>query len=569
MNNPNQCLQSNSFSFNSTSTVGTQSYTFSPSLGAPPNGNTPNYGPVSFTSPGTYTVTYSNSNAGCTSSTYSVINIYPTPTLNIVNNTPICAGNSASITLNTPVISYTWSGPGSFSSNAQNPTINSTTTSNTGVYQVNIKDVNGCVNSGTTNVIINPNPQITIPTPTACSGGSFTLTTSGGTTYQWTGPGGFTSNLQNPTFTNSNSTLNGVYSVLVTDANGCTGSNSVTVNVNPSFTISVTNNSPICEKSILQINSPAGYIYNWTGPNGFTSTSQSPQIINTSLSSSGQYSLTAFDLNGCQGNAVTNVVINPLPTASIISSKDKICTPACIDFTLSSSNLNNIDWVFAGGVPETNTVSTQCYTQGGIYSSTATITDNNGCKNIITHSVEVYNTPTADFIFNPLRPIEKDEVHLTNSSYGSNSLNYEWYINSILTYTVPNPTTIFSTPGTYPITLVIKTDKGCSDTISKIINVGEDYFIYVPNVFTPNQDGLNDTFQPKGQGIVKYQLMIFDRWGEMIYETKEFNQGWDGKHHRGIDYGTYCKDDIYTWLIKVVDTFGKSHELKGHVTLIK
>lgn len=569
MNNPNQCLQNNSFTFNSTSTVGIQSYTFSPSIGAPPNGNTPNYGPVNFTSPGTYTVTYSNSNAGCVSSTFSVINVYPTPTLNISNNSPICAGNNVNLTLNSSATNFTWTGPGGFTSNLQNPTLNSPPPSNSGIYQVNISDINGCVNNGTTNVIINSNPQVTINTPTACLGGNFTLTANGGSTYSWSGPGGFTSNSQNPSFTNVNTNLNGVYSVTVTDINGCISSNSTIVNVNPSFTIGISNNSPICENSTLQLNSPSGYIYNWIGPNGFSSNSQNPQINNISLSFIGQYSLTAFDSNGCQGNAFTNVLINPLPQANIISSQDKICVPACINFTLNSNNLTEINWVFEGGVPETNTVSTQCFTQGGIYTSTANITDINGCKNIITYSVEVYNVPTADFVSHPLRPIEKDEIFFTNASYGANIISYEWYLNNVLTYTISNPSTIYSNPGTYPVTLVVKSDKGCSDTITKIIVVGEDFGIYVPNSFTPNGDGWNDIFQPKGHGIVKYQLMIFDRWGEMIFETKNFEQGWDGKHHRGIDYGTYCKDDVYVWKINLVNVFGKSHELKGHVTLIK
>ena len=115
--------------------------------------------------------------------------------------------------------------------------------------------------------------------------------------------------------------------------------------------------------------------------------------------------------------------------------------------------------------------------------------------------------------------------------------------------------------------LVVKSDKGCYDTLIRPIVVGEDFGIYVPNAFTPNGDGMNDIFQPKGFGVVKYELNIFDRWGEKVFSTKVFDEGWDGTFQgRGK---TLLEEGSYTWLINCTSVFGKSHELKGHVTLMK
>ena len=569
INNSFQCLQGNSFSFNANSLIGTHSYSFSPLLGSPPIGNSSSYGPVSFTSPGTYTVTHSLTSAGCTASTSSLITVNPTPTISLSNNGPVCQGNNISINSISTATSYAWTGPGGFTSNLQNPSITSIS-NNSGTYSVNIVDNNGCINSGTTNIVINPLPVITVNTPTACSGGNFTLTATGGTTYNWSGPLGFTSTLQNPTLSNASSNMNGIYTVTVTDVNGCINSNSSNITVNPSFTISSSNTGPSCVGGTITLTSPSGYIYNWSGPNGFTSSSQNPILNNVQNTTLGQYSLTVFDLNGCQGSATTDVIINPNPILSIISSNGNICAPACVDFTLNSStSINSIDWIFTNGMPLSSNVSTQCFNKGGIYTSTATVIDNKGCIGVITHSVEVYYVPTADFVFYPLKPIEKEEINFTDASHGSIISSWNWYFNNTLGTTFQNPTNIFTDLGTYPVTLIVKSDKGCTDTITKIINVGEDYNIYVPNSFTPNGDGTNDYFQPKGKGIVKYELMIFDRWGEMIFETKNFNQGWDGKVHRGVDYGEICKDDVYVWKISLTNVFGKSHELKGHITLIK
>jgi len=126
---------------------------------------------------------------------------------------------------------------------------------------------------------------------------------------------------------------------------------------------------------------------------------------------------------------------------------------------------------------------------------------------------------------------------------------------------------MYTETGTYPVALVVISDKGCSDTLVRPLVVGEDYGIYVPNAFTPNADGLNDIFQPKGFGIVKYEISIFDRWGEKVYQTKVFNEGWDGTYQgRG---NKIIEEGSYTWLINLTNVFGKSYELKGHVILMK
>ena len=135
------------------------------------------------------------------------------------------------------------------------------------------------------------------------------------------------------------------------------------------------------------------------------------------------------------------------------------------------------------------------------------------------------------------------------------------------TSVLQNPTFMYTEPGTYVVALVVKSDKGCVDTLLRPLVVGDDFGIYVPNAFTPNNDGFNDVFQPKGFGIVKYNLYIFDRWGEKVFQTKVFEESWDGTFQgRGHKI---CEEAVYTWLIDVTDVFGKAHELKGHVTLIR
>ncbi|MGZ3885559.1 MAG: T9SS type B sorting domain-containing protein, partial [Bacteroidia bacterium] len=95
---------------------------------------------------------------------------------------------------------------------------------------------------------------------------------------------------------------------------------------------------------------------------------------------------------------------------------------------------------------------------------------------------------------------------------------------------------------------------------------GEDFGIWVPNAFTPNGDGLNDIFYAKGYGITKFNMDIFDRWGEKVFSSSDLSDSWDGS--RGASNKT-IENGVYTWLIRVTNVAGKAKELSGHVTLIK
>jgi len=130
--------------------------------------------------------------------------------------------------------------------------------------------------------------------------------------------------------------------------------------------------------------------------------------------------------------------------------------------------------------------------------------------------------------------------------------------------TVKNPVFNFKDMGRYMTSLIVTSDHGCKDTIFKTIIIDDEFGLYIPNAFTPNGDGLNDEFMPKGHAIEKWDMYIFDRWGNILFHTKEFGKGWDGKV-KGAD----APNDVYTYLIKVKTSGGKIKEFKGHVTLLK
>lgn len=529
------------------------------------NASIPN---VSLLADGVYTLLVTA--GSCSASTTASITINPLPNPTINSNSPICVGNDINLTGNGGT-GYAWSGPGGFTSTAQNPTITAAGLSNSGLYTLVVTDANSCVNTTSATVIVNPQPIVAAAGSTVCENANATLSANGGVTYSWSGPGGFTSNSQNPQISSVPLTASGQYTVFITDANTCTNTAVANMIINPAPVPNMTANNP-CANTSLNLTASGGVSYSWTGPGSFSSNVQNPTISNAASTVSGVYNVTVTDANGCSATTSTNVVVNPLPLPSIAGGPNTGCAPLCVQFNVTSiPSASTAAWNLGNGSVASGLTANSCYNTAGIYTISAGVTDQNGCSGVAIYTVEVYPQPIADFNHAPIKPIINidGEVTFTDASHGANIVSWNWYFMNTAQYTsnVQNPIFMYTEAGTYPVALVVKSDKGCSDTIVRPLVVGEDYGIYVPNAFTPNDDGINDKFQPKGFGIVKYNIKIFDRWGEIIFQTSTFEEGWDGKYQgRG---GPIVEEGVYTWLIQVTNVFGKAHELKGHVTLIK
>jgi gliding motility-associated-like protein len=254
---------------------------------------------------------------------------------------------------------------------------------------------------------------------------------------------------------------------------------------------------------------------------------------------------------------------------------NKGCTPLCPQFVcLNSTSITSCSFNLGNGEIINNDTANTCYTKSGTYTITAAVVDENGCANSTSYTVTADPVPVADFNFAPVRPVINGEsdVYFTDASHGGTITAWSWFFMNTAqhTSTSQHPNFMYEEPGDYVVALVVKNNRGCTDTILKPIHIYEDYGLYVPNVFTPNGDGLNDVFQPKGFGITKYELEIFDRWGELLFSTKEFTEGWDGTRQKKKDvaYGVLA-EGVYAWRITLTNVFGEAKEFTGHVSLIR
>ncbi|HWY10862.1 MAG TPA: hypothetical protein VN026_06045, partial [Bacteroidia bacterium] len=322
----------------SLTTPAATSYTWSGPSAFASNAQNPNIPACTPVMTGIYTVNVTT--GGCTASatTNVVVNALPTPAAS--NTGPYCPGNTIQLNVGA-FTTYTWSGPSAFNSNVQNATQTNAQPVNSGNYTVTVTDANGCKNTATTNVVVNPTPVIVIGSNSpVCLNNAINLTSTGGGTYSWTGPNAFTSTLQNPTVAAATTINAGVYNVTVTNL-GCTSTASVNVIVTTPTT-SASNTGPYCAGSTMQLNTPIATSYTWSGPGGFSSNAQNATQANSTTLMSGTYTIIA-SIGTCTASATTNVIVNPLPTPNAISN-----SPICFGQTLNLTGTGGTTYTWTG-----------------------------------------------------------------------------------------------------------------------------------------------------------------------------------------------------------------------------
>ena len=421
------------------------------------NGCLNNFGPYSIFNPGAPSI----SSASATANSLCVGG-----TINLFSNSSFST---------TPT--YNWSGPNSFTSTAQNPTIPSATNLMSGIYSV-YASASGC-SGAATNVTItvnnNPTPAASSSFSNYCAGNTVFLFASSASTYSWTGPSGFTSSAQNPTITSASSGASGLYNLAVTNAAGCSGNTSIniTVNANPSLTAFATN-SAICAGNPINLNASGGNTYLWSGPNGFNSTQQNPTIISTSTLSSGVYSIsTTNTLTGCSTNTTVAILVNNLPVFNASATSGSVCTNGLITLNANGVGLTNYTWAGPAVYSATGanqTINNATNTNAGNY--TVTVTDVNNCQNTLTVPVFIYS----------LTPVNANAGASTNTFCSGSTINlfgstsavtYSWSGPNSFTSNIQNPTLTNSqinATGIY--TLAVTDINGCvnSDTAKVTIN---------------------------------------------------------------------------------------------------
>jgi gliding motility-associated-like protein len=549
------CFGSTNGSITVTANGGTGSYLYSINSG--PNQVSPTFTGLGANS---YTVVVTDAN-GCTANVSTTLT-QPTAitATSVITNVSCNGGNNGQITLavlgGTGPYSYSWSNGG---------TTNPLTGLVAGTYSVTVTDANGCTLVLTNLTVTQPSPLTVNPSalpPTICIGQNSTLNSNpnGGTapyTFFWTNGSTTQNTVVNPSTTTS-------YTVQVTDAHGCTATGSVTVTVNPPLTGSATATPPtICMGSSSTLNATVNggtggpYSYTWS-PGGGSGSS-----ITVSPSSTTTYTVTMSD--GCSPNitATVTVTVNPSPVVTYTTTGLSGCEPLTVTYTNTTPNSSNCVWNI-NGIPYNSCVVTQTFPVQGTYTANLTVTDVNGCTSTGTNvTANVYPIPTAAFNVTP--PVVNIMEPLVTFNNTSSAGSYQWNFGDGNTSTQLYPTHTYGDTGTFTVQLIVTTSHGCTDTAYGTVYISDVFSLYVPNAFTPNGDGRNETFTPVVTGYDFYEFWIFDRWGEMIYYSTKAGTPWDGTYQ-----GKIVKEDVYVWKVHAKEKdSARHHNLVGHVTIVK
>jgi gliding motility-associated-like protein len=279
-----------------------------------------------------------------------------------------------------------------------------------------------------------------------------------------------------------------------------------------------------------------------------------------------------YSLNGCNSlPATSTITVKPLPIATFTSNVTEGCVPLSVTFTADDPANTDYTWTTSNSLNGNGASSTINFQSSGDFNVSLT-TNLNGC--IVTETansyIQVDDYPIASFSSSVLVFSEQNQfVQFENNSIGAAS--YSWSFGDGQISTLENPDHIFlSTDKGTTILLTAISLHGCTDTVSFEIPFDPGLIYYIPNSFTPDGDMFNQTFQPvfsSGIDPYNYKLRIYNRWGEIIFESNDLSIGWDGSY--GLE-GTKCQTGTYTYeIIMKMPNFDERTKITGTVNLIR
>ncbi|NOY51733.1 MAG: PKD domain-containing protein [Chlorobi bacterium] len=555
-----------------------------PSLSGQENNQVVNVTPTTTT---TYSVTVTNA-CDFTASTDISITVNPLPNASAGLDNSICFGDSFNLEASGGT-DYVWtSAPVDPSLGGQDSTYNPIVTPDQQTnytYSVQVTDANGCVNTDDMILQVDPVPDISLDVPDdfACYGETVSLTAVGtATDLTWTAnpPDASLTGQETNAVINVTPLETTTYTLVGNVAGfNCPATLEQTITVKPElFSTFALQSDLVCENEALIVNytgnagTAANYSWYFDGASINSGSGQGPYDVQWDSEGTKTDSLTVEE-DGCRAETFSldlNVVRSPV--ADFISDSISGCAPLEVVFSSTSSNTTDnvtYNWDLGNGSGGTTESVSTTYIIPGQYDVKLEITNNGQCSDSKTVNafIDVNETPVADFDLVPPESILEDDkatIDFSNTSVSGDALSYSWEFGDSQTSTTASPTHVYTQAGIYTVTLDIITANGCSSNMEKELTIHPDFVVYAPNAFSPNGDGMNDFFEIKGIGLKAYNLQVFSRWGELIFESNNIEDQWDGKYN-----GDFVPTGTYVYTIKYTSMLDKDKVLEGSVTVLK
>ena len=433
------------------------------------------------------------------------------------------------------------------------------------------------------NVVSNPTPQDFQPN-TICNGTTVTFLDSSynGTNYLWlfndpNNPGASATG-QNPTYTYGDT---GTYTIqlILNPGYPCTDTAEVTYElynpVNPAFSFT----GPVCfDENLItfqnQSSNGGNAVANWdfgldASIPTFTGWNPPPIVFSTW---GDHYVSLTIEENGCEDTFLDTIRIYRRPETNVSVENQIGCAPFTVAFWDSTITDGQViyNWDFGDGVLSNDSNAVYTYANPGTYDLNLTIYFIEGCTDTITVSyadfITVYPSPTSSFVADPTNAtIYTSNIEITDLAADPSDDIITSMGDGSIYYNQAQFSHSYSDTGWFEVEHVVINTFDCPDTSKATIRINPETLIFVPNAFTPDGDGKNEIFFATAVGIKEFSFKIFNRWGEVLFETTDPSSGWDGMHPNGKE----AIQGVYTWTVFAKGQNDKLIEKRGHLSLLR
>jgi len=480
----------------------------------------------------------------------------------VVNSLPIIeAGQDQELCENTSILlsasggtSYLWNNNVA-NNQAFYPPVGTT------IYTVVGTSAQGCTNSDQLTVVVHPLPQIQAGMDLSiCDGDSILLSAQGGNNLIWS------NGIQDGVSFIPAATS--VYSVTGTSQYGCINSDNMVVTVNPIPVVNAGNDTSICFGESISVSGTGADVYSWN--NGVSN-----NAIFIPNEGTITYTVVGTTNAGCTNTDSLVLIVKSIPQIQFQSDATNGCIPKTINFLNETENTQSCTWKFgselsAGGYSD----ASYTFTEEGCFDITLEVLGTNGCSNSsqFNNFICVEDAPNVSFTASTETVNQLDAVvHFFNTTEGATSYNWNFGDSTENAYD-ENPIHDFAglPYGNYMVKLIASSSMGCTDSNFVIIKMDEESLFFIPNTFTPDEDSYNTLFQPiftDGFDPFNFSMTIYNRWGELVFETNDASIGWNGLM---FNSGEIVQDGMYTWSIiyKKVNN-AQTDQISGHVNLLR
>jgi gliding motility-associated-like protein len=448
-------------------------------------------------------------------------------------------------------------------------------------YTVTVTNDNNCSQKDAMVLQVNPVPVLSLSADheTICYGDAVTISVIGDAEYTWTADppdASLAGQETNQVITVSPLETTTYTLVGVVAGFACPATETQTIVVTPELlsTFAMQDNE-VCQNGPFEINytgnaTPAAtYTWDFDGATINSGSGPGPWDISWDTEGNKSISLTVTE-NGCPSNETRqNLSVLKSPLTTFDADPTEACVPFEVAFTNTSTNESNqvtYAWDFGNGETSSAESPTVTYTNAGTYNVSLTVTNDQKCSDVATiaNLIKANETPTAQFVAKPPEAILEDAtIDFTNNSISTESLVYNWDFDDGETSDDKNPTHTYDATGVYLVKLLVTSPNGCENETTNEVIIHPDFAVYAPSAFTPNGDGRNDVFEVKGVGIKTYNLQVYSRWGELVYESNSLEDKWNGEYK-----GTLVPPTTYAYTISYTSMLDADFKLQGTVTVM-